>query len=150
MRKRPAIPRIDGGNQIVLLVEEVERSVEFYGNKLLLQARDGDPGRYAEFDTGEGGVLVVVKRDGTIAPLAAPVETDPAATLTFTIAAEAFDPWKKWFAERGVRIERETRWIHGGLSLFVRDPDGRRIEFKTPSAVVPPKPVVLEKRQRED
>jgi hypothetical protein len=32
----------------------------------------------------------------------------------------------------------------------VRDPDGRRLEFKTPPAVVPPKPVVLEARKREE
>ena len=150
MRKRPAIPRIDGGSQTVLLVEDVERAAEFYGKCLRLEARDGDPGRFAEFDTGDGGALMLVKRDGSLAPMAVPTEHDPADTITFSIPVEGYGMWKKWFEKRGVPIERETTWVHGGKSLFVRDPDGRRLEFKTPAAVVPPKPVVLTERKRPE
>lgn len=150
MRKRPKIPRIDGGLQTVLLVDDVDRMAEFYGRTLLLEKRDGDAGRYAEFDTGEGGVLLLVKRDGSIAPMAAAAETDPGATLSFTITPEGYATWLKWFSRQGVAIERETKWIHGGRSLFVRDPEGRRIEFKTPPAAPPPKPVVLQERKRDD
>jgi len=148
MRKRPAILGLDGGNQTVLLVEDVERSAEFYAKKLRLQARDGDTDRYAEFDTGDGGLLVLVKRDGSIAPM---VRTaDDAVGLTFSIAAEAYDLWKKWFASREVPLDRETKWIHGGQSLYVRDPDGRRIEFKTPGVVVPPKLEPLKPKKSDD
>ncbi len=150
MRKRPAIPRLDGGSQTVLLVEDVERAVEFYGKSLMLQPKDGDAGRYAEFDTGDGGVLVLVKREGSIAPMAMEAVADDSVTLSFAITADAFEIWKKWFAKCGVAIERETKWIHGGKSLFVRDPDKRRLEFKTPPSEVPPKPVVLTEKKRED
>lgn len=150
MRKRPAIPRIDGGPQTVLLVDDVERAVEFYGKSVMLQPRDGDAGRYAEFDTGDGGVLVLVKREGSIAPMAMSAAEDAPATLTFTIDETGYETWKKWFAKCGVPIERETTWIHGGRSLFVRDPDRRRLEFKTPPSQVPPKPVVLTAKKRED
>jgi catechol 2,3-dioxygenase-like lactoylglutathione lyase family enzyme len=34
---------------------------------------------------------------------------------------------------RGVEIAQEIKWVHGGRSLFVFDPDGRRIEFKAPA-----------------
>ncbi len=150
MRKRPSIPRIEGGSQTVLLVADVERAAEFYGKCLRLEARDGDPGRYAEFDAGDGGVLTLVKRDGSIAPMTSPAESDSAEALTFSVPSEGYDTWKKWFEKRAVPIERETTWVHGGRSLFVRDPDGRRLEFKTPAAVVPPKPVVLTERKRPD
>lgn len=150
MRKRPVIPRLDGGPQTVLLVEDVDRAAGFYRQKLLLKHRDGDAGRYAELDTGDGGVLLLVKRDGSIAPVAAPMETESGATLVFSIEAGAYDSWKSWFERKEVAIERETRWIHGGRSLFVRDPEGRRIEFKTPAAVVPPKPVIIQPRKNED
>lgn len=140
MRKRPTIPRLDGGQQTVLLVEDVERSSEFYGRKLRLEPRDGDPGRYAEFNTGES-ILVLVRRDGSIAPMLPPNATEVA--LTFTIDHDGFAAWKKWFATCAVEIERETKWIHGGRSLYVRDPDGRRLEFKTPPAVEVPKPTVI-------
>lgn len=147
MRKRPAIPRLDGGQQTVLLVEDVERSVEFYGRKLRLEPKDGDKGRYAEFDTGDN-ILVLVRRDGSIAPMLPGSATE--AALTFTIDHEGFEAWKKWFAQCAVPIERETKWIHGGRSLYVRDPDGRRLEFKTPPAVEPPKPTVITGKKKED
>jgi catechol 2,3-dioxygenase-like lactoylglutathione lyase family enzyme len=151
MRKRPAIPRLDGGPQTVLLVDDVERTAVFYAQTVLLERRDGDTGRFAEFDTGDGGVLVIVKRDGSIAPMAADAAAGEGATLTFGITNEGFDTWKKWFGKCGVPIERDAKWVHGGRSLFVRDPDGRRLEFKTPRAVVPPPaPVVITERKREE
>lgn len=135
---------------MVLLVEDVERAVEFYGKRLLLEQKDGDDGRYAEFSTGDGSLLTIVKRDGSIAPMAIPSMTDDSVTLTFAVAADGLETWKQWFARTGVAIERETRWVHGGRSLFVRDPDGRRLEFKTPPAIVPPKPVVLAEKKPEE
>lgn len=150
VKKVPAIPRLDGGPQTVLLVEDVERSVEFYGECLRLEPRDGDTGRYAEFDTGDGGVLVLVKREGSIAPMAADAAaSSKRVALSFNISIEEFEMWKKWFSKRGVEIERETTWIHGGRSLYVQDPDGRRLEFKTPPVIAPPKPVVVAEKKRE-
>ena len=58
MTKRPMIPRLDSGPQTLILVEEVERSVDFYRDVLRLEVRDGDTDRYAELDTGDGGVLL--------------------------------------------------------------------------------------------
>ncbi len=150
MRKRPDIPRLDGGPQTVLLVEDVAKSAAFYGGSVRLQARDGDAGRYAEFDTGDGGVLVLVKREGSIAPMAAGAAEEAPATLTFTIEPAGYELWKTWFAKCGVPVERETKWVHGGRSLFVRDPDRRRLEFKTPAAVEPPKPGAGAERKREE
>lgn len=150
MRKLPAIPRLDGGPQTVLLVEDVERAVDFYANKLRLERRDGDSNRYAEFDTGSGGVLVLVKQDGSIAPMAQPAAADAPMTLVFNIDLPAYETWRKWFAKVEVPIERETKWIHGGKSLFVRDPDGRRLEFKTPPLVTPPKPTVVTVKKSDE
>jgi catechol 2,3-dioxygenase-like lactoylglutathione lyase family enzyme len=150
MRKRPAIPRLDGGPQTVLLVEDVERSIAFYGSSLQLVRRDGDTGRYAEFDTGDGGVLVLVKRDGSIAPMALPAADEAPVTLTFAIDLTGYETWKRWFAQCGVAVERETQWIHGGKSLFVRDPDGRRLEFKTPPLIAPPHPTAAAEKKRPD
>jgi catechol 2,3-dioxygenase-like lactoylglutathione lyase family enzyme len=149
MKKRPAIPRLDGGPQTIILVEEVERSVAFYRDHLRLELNDGDTDRYAEFDTGDGGVLLIVKREGTIAPMAAAAVSDSPAGLTFIVEDEGYNAWKKWLVKREVEIERETRLIHGGRSMLVRDPDGRRVEFKTPAVVKPPTrpPMAVGKRK---
>lgn len=151
MKKRPAIPRLDGGPQTVLLVEDVVRSVAFYRDHLRLDLKDGDTDRYAEFDTGDGGVLVIVKREGSIAPMATHAAAGSPRTLTFTVEDDGFDAWKKWLVKREVEIEREAKLVHGGRSLFVRDPDGLRIEFKTPASVkAPSRPPMAVERRRED
>ncbi|MCX6952327.1 MAG: VOC family protein [Verrucomicrobia bacterium] len=151
MKKRPAIPRLDGGPQTILLVEDVRLSVAFYRDQLRLDLKDGDTDRYAQFDTGDGAALLLIKRKGSIAPMAAKMAESSMQALTFTVEDEGYDSWRKWLEKRGVEIEREGRLVHGGRSLFVRDPDGRRIEFKTPAvAPAPSRPPMAVERKRED
>lgn len=140
LSKRPVIPRLDGGPQTILLVEDLARSVEFYRDSLRLELTDSDTDRYAEFDAGDSGVLLLLKREGSIAPMAGTLAGGKGAALTFSISTEGYGVWKQWLEKRGVPIDRETRWIHGGRSLYVLDPDGRRLEFKTPPVVAPPGP----------
>ena len=150
-KKRPAIPRLDGGPQTIILVEEVGRSVDFYGNVLRLELRDGDTDRYAEFDTGDGGVLLVVKRDGTIAPMATDAVAESPKGLTFSVEDDGLEAWKKWLVKRGIEIEREAKLVHGGRSLVVRDPDKRKVEFKTAASVKAPSrpPMAVERKTDE-
>ncbi len=151
MKKRPAIPRLDGGPQTILLVEDVERSVAFYRDNLRLEKKDGDTDRYVEFDTGDGGVMLIIKREGSIAPMVTSAMVGAPNSLTFSVEEEGFEAWKAWLAKQGVEVEREAKLIHGGRSLVVRDPDGRRIEFKTPPAVkTPTRPPMPIERKRED
>jgi len=151
MKKRPAIPRLDGGPQTILLVEDVERSVAFYRDHLRLELQGGDTDRYAELDTGDGGVLLIVKREGTIAPFAAEALASSPKGLTFIVEDDGFDAWKQWLVKRDVEIEREGKLIHGGRSMLVRDPDGRRVEFKTPPSVKTPTrpPMPIERKKGE-
>lgn len=57
---------------------------------------------------------------------------------TVLVEDEGRGAWKKWLVRRGVEIDREAKGIRGGRSLWVRDPDGRRIEFKTAAVVKAP------------
>jgi catechol 2,3-dioxygenase-like lactoylglutathione lyase family enzyme len=132
VKKRPKIPRGEGP-QTILLVEDVGRTAEFYQEVMRFEAKDGDGERYVEFETVGGGALLVVQREGSIAPMASVAAAGAPATLSFAVDAEGYDAWKKWMKKRGVPIDQETRWIHGGRSLYVLDPDGRRIEFKAPA-----------------
>lgn len=149
VKKRPIIPRLNGGPQTILMVQDVPRSMAFYRDILRLEVLDGDPERYVEFDLGDGGLLLLVKHDGSIAPMAVDIVKSQAATLTFSIAMEGYEHWKSWFAKKQIEIERETKWIHGGRSLYVRDPDGRRLELKTPPALTPPKPKEEKKEEKK-
>lgn len=148
MNKRPAIPRLDGGAQTILLVEDVARSVAFYSETLRLEKKDGDTERYAEFDTGDGGTLLLLQREGSIAPMAVGQVSN---ALTFIVEDDGFEAWKKWLTKRGAVVEREAKLIHGGRTLVVRDPDGRRVEFKTPASEKAPTrpPMAVERKQEE-
>lgn len=134
MKKRPTISRLDGGAQAILLVENVARTARFYQEDLRLEVKDGDGVRYVELVTDDNATLLIVQREGSIAPLVSVAAAGAPATLTFAITADAYGRWKQWLTKRGVEIAQEIKWAHGGRSLYVLDPDGHRIEFKSPSA----------------
>jgi len=136
MKKRPAIPNLDGGPQTILLVEDVAKTSAFYQEILRLEPKDGDRHRYMEFGPGEGGTLLLVDREGSIAPMASKAAA-VSTSLTFFIPPDGYRRWKKWLVEHGVEIALETKWVHGGRSLYVNDPDGRRLEFKAPAEAQP-------------
>ena len=125
---------MDGGAQAILLVEDVARTARFYQEDLRLDVKDGDGVRYVELVTDDNATLLIVHREGSIAPLVNIAEAGAPTTLTFAIAADAYGRWKQWLTKRGVEIAQEIKWAHGGRSLYVLDPDGHRIEFKAPSA----------------
>ena len=52
--------------------------------------------------------------------------------VAFAIAAETLNAWRAHLVHQGVSIESEVQWERGGVSLYVRDPDGHSIEFATP------------------
>src|SRR4051812_20499396 len=113
MKKRPTLPRLDGSSQTILLVDDVGRTGEFYRDHLRLEVRDGDGERYLEFDTGDGASLLIVKREGSIAPMASVAVAGTPGTLTFAITPESYASWKKWLTQRQVEIVQETKWVHG-------------------------------------
>jgi catechol 2,3-dioxygenase-like lactoylglutathione lyase family enzyme len=150
MKKSPMIPRLDGGQQVILLVADVVKSIAFYRDNLRLMVRDGDGDRYGEVDSGGGGMLVLIKSAGSLAPMASRAAASTPETLSFSIEADGYEIWKKWLVRRGVAIEAERRWIHGGRSLYVRDPDGRRLEFYTPAIMAPPPKTVPRARSTDE
>jgi hypothetical protein len=98
IKKRSAIPRLDGGPQSILLVEEVARTGEFHQDVLRLEFKDGD-----------GGALLIVKREGSIAPTASVAAAGSPATLTFSITNDAYATWRKWLVKSGVEIAQKTK-----------------------------------------
>ena len=48
------------------------------------------------------------------------------------IRSQDLDAWRAHLASEGVEIESEVQWDLGGLSLYLRDPDGHSVELVTP------------------
>ena len=131
------IPRLDRIVETALYVEDMSRSRAFYvdvlGCEPLLES-----GRLLALSVGGVSVLLLFQRGATSEPLPTPGGVVPAhgATgaqhLAFAIREDVLDAWVNRLVERGVPIESRVRWQRGGVSVYVRDPDGHSVELITP------------------
>ncbi len=55
-----------------------------------------------------------------------------APNVALAISAEELPDWERHLAVRGVAIESRVGWERGGISLYVRDPDGHSVELAAP------------------
>jgi catechol 2,3-dioxygenase-like lactoylglutathione lyase family enzyme len=132
-------PPIHGVVETILYADALERAIAFYRDVIGLAPMTGDGERFQSFDAGQGRVLLLFKRGGTLTPQ--PVETGGVIPphdghgphhLAFAISADDYDRWAAWLPARGVAIESETHWARGGRSLYFRDPENHLVELVTP------------------
>ncbi len=130
-------PRIAGLLETALYVDDMARSVRFFGAVLgLTPMIEGD--RLTAFDAGHGGVLLVFARGESRGDVATPGGVIPGHDgagplhMAFAISAVDYEPWRERLAEAGVAITSEVTWPRGGRSLYFVDPDGHVLELATP------------------
>ena len=89
-----------------------------------------------------------MNREGTLAPMATKAMAGTSNAGTLTVEDDGYEAGKIGLAKRQGEIDREAKSIYGGRSGVVRDPDGRRIEFKTAAVVKAPSrpPMPIAKR----
>ena len=51
--------------------------------------------------------------------------------IAFSIAPDAYDPWRRHLQRSGVPVESEVDWPNGGHSIYFRDPAGNSVELTT-------------------
>lgn len=138
MEKRTA-PPIHGVVETILYADVLERAIAFYRDIIGLAPMTGDGERFQSFDAGEGRVLLLFKRGGTLTPQ--PVATGGTIPphdghgphhLAFAIMSDDYERWAAWLRARDVAIESETHWARGGRSLYFRDPENHLVELVTP------------------
>lgn len=138
MATPPSAPRIHGVVETVLYVDDLPRAVAFYRDVLGLFPMRGDPARFQSFDSGQGRVLLLFKRGGTLQPVTVPGGVIPPHDghgphhVGFAISPENYDPWLAQLKAHGVAIESEAKWPPGGRSIYFRDPEGHLLELITP------------------
>lgn len=135
---RPLPPPIEGIVETVLYVDDLARTVAFYGDILGFPPMTGDGSRFQTFKAGGQQVLLLFKRGGTVEPTRVPGGVIPPHDgrgphhLGFAIAHDAYEPWRDYLRGLGIALESETQWERGGRSLYFRDPDGHLLEMVTP------------------
>jgi catechol 2,3-dioxygenase-like lactoylglutathione lyase family enzyme len=94
--------------------------------------------RLVVLDAGEGTVLLLFQRGGTVDGLATsggfvpPHDGYGPQHVAFAVDAATLGAWEDRLAALGIAIESRVRWSGGGVSLYFRDPDGHSIELATP------------------
>jgi catechol 2,3-dioxygenase-like lactoylglutathione lyase family enzyme len=130
-------PPVGGLLETALYVADLDISVAFYRDVIGLRVMLHNP-RMAAFDAGQGGVLLLFRQGATSEDVTDRNGTVPGHEgtgrlhMAFAIAAADLDAWRAHLAARGLALAGEVHWARGGVSLYVRDPDGHAIEFATP------------------
>ena len=128
---------IDGLLETSLYARDLQRTAAFYRDLIGLKTLVDSP-RLVAFEIARRSVLLVFQAGATEEDVADARGRIPGHDgrgrlhLAFSIGAQDLDAWRERLAERGVDIVGEYRWSRGGVSLYMRDPDGALVELATP------------------
>jgi len=118
-------------DHIVLNVADVERSLDFYENKLGLPA-DGQ--RVERWRKGEVGFPSVRVNDHTIIDLFAKAPDGNNLSHFCLVADGTGDSIKAELEAKGIEIESGPKKRSGargdGTSVYIHDPDGNQVEIR--------------------
>jgi len=130
-------PAIEGLLETSLYARDLQRTAAFYRDLFGLRALVDSP-RLVALEIAERSVLLVfqagaTERDVVDARGAIPGHDGSGRLhLALSIKGQDLDAWRRRLADRGVEIVGEYRWPRGGISLYMRDPDGALVELATP------------------
>jgi catechol 2,3-dioxygenase-like lactoylglutathione lyase family enzyme len=137
MAKQGRVPAIEGLLETSLYAHDLRRTAAFYRDLFGFEALVDTP-RLIAFEVARRSVLLVFQAGATEQDVVDPGGTIPGHDgrgrlhLAFSISADDLDAWRKRLSESGVDIVGEYRWPRGGVSLYMRDPDGALVELATP------------------
>jgi len=137
MSSPPSPPRIDGLLETSLYARDLARTAAFYRELFGFKALVDTP-RLVAFEITSRSVLLVFQAGATEDDVVDGRGKIPGHEgvgrlhLALSIAKEDLDAWRRRLFERGIEIVGEYRWPRGGVSLYIRDPDGALLELATP------------------
>jgi catechol 2,3-dioxygenase-like lactoylglutathione lyase family enzyme len=123
--------------ETALYVDDLARARAFYEGVLGLRPMLAD-GRMAALDVGGRSVLLLFLRGASTRPIPTPGGAIPPHDgagpihMALAIGRDDVDAWERHLAAAGVPVEGRVSWPRGGVSLYVRDPDGQLVELATP------------------
>jgi catechol 2,3-dioxygenase-like lactoylglutathione lyase family enzyme len=125
----PVLPRdiqVKHVNHIVTMVRQAQPSIEFYcgllGFKQITSMVDNP--RITWLQLPSGVMLHLIESEE------APARPD---NVHHAFEVEDFDATMRALQEKGITVERTGERKDGQRYLFIRDPDGNRVELCTPS-----------------
>ncbi len=128
------MPNVGGILEALLVVEDVERSAQFYQKLLGFERLEHDPDRLLALSVAGRQVLLLARKGSTKSMVggALPPRSEGMLHMAFSIESAELEAWAKWLEENGVQIKLRKSWERGGQSLYFDDPDRHLIELATP------------------
>jgi catechol 2,3-dioxygenase-like lactoylglutathione lyase family enzyme len=137
MAEQGGAPAIEGLLETSLYAWDLQRTAAFYRDLFGLKTLVDSP-RLVAFEIAQRSVLLVFQAGATEDNVVDARGIIPGHEgrgrlhLAFSVGADHLDAWRKRLSESGVDILGEYRWPRGGVSLYLRDPDGALVELATP------------------
>lgn len=123
------MPKLSKILETVLYVNDLAAAEKFYSEVLCLSGKDGN------FVVGEGMLLLFDASKSIKQKTPPPHGATGPGHMAFEVPFEEYEFWKKYVAEKGVKIEEERIWDKGDpnvRSFYFRDPSGNVLEIATP------------------
>ena len=130
-------PHVERILETALYVADLDTSRAFYMSVIGCEPMLETP-RLIALSVAGRSVLLLFQRGATEESLPTAGGTVPGhgahgvQHVAFAIEAESLDAWLARLATAGVAVESRVEWERGGVSIYVRDPDGHSIELVTP------------------
>ena len=124
-------PKTEGLLESSLYVENLTRSVRFYGKIFGFRVISDFGERGCAMEAGPRQVLLLFTKNGSRS-IQSPHFGDGELHVAFAIQAEELTAWEDWLAENAIGVEEKRTWELGGQSIYFRDPDRHLVELATP------------------
>ena len=137
MADESGAPAIEGVLETALYARDLMKTAAFYRDLFQFKTLVNLP-RLVAFEIGGRSVLLIFQFGATEDDVVDGRGKIPGHDgqgrlhLAFSIATGDLDAWRTRLGERRIEIEGEYRWPRGGVSLYLRDPDGALVELATP------------------
>jgi catechol 2,3-dioxygenase-like lactoylglutathione lyase family enzyme len=137
MSSRSSLPPVNGVLETSLYARDLQRTAAFYRDLFGFNALVDSP-RLVAFEIAARSVLLVFQSGATEDDIADASGKIPGHDgvgrlhLALSIAREDLDAWRKRLLDNRIELVSEYRWPRGGVSLYIRDPDGALVELATP------------------
>lgn len=126
------MPSFNRIKESCLYVRDLEKTRDFYENKLGLRCFKHEDGRHVFFEVGDDVLLCFNSEDSKDLDSLPNHYAEGYMHLAFECDKDEYQNWKELVNSAGIEIEHEEDWGSDQKSFYFRDPDKHLLEVVMP------------------